>query len=167
MVIERVYPMTDIVRKVSKNLHENNLSLASAESCTGGWVAKQITDIAGSSAIFDRGFVTYTNQAKQEMLGVQSVTLEQYGAVSEAVVIQMAEGALKFSHADIALSISGIAGPGGGSEEKPVGTVCFGWMRKGGTALATTVVFKGDRDQVRRQSVDYALNGVIDLITGY
>ena len=159
--------MTDIIHKVSKKLHENNLSLVSAESCTGGWVAKQITDLAGSSAIFERGFVTYSNRAKQEMLGVSGKTLEQYGAVSEAVVIQMVEGALVNSYADIALSISGIAGPGGGSKEKPVGTVCFGWMRRGRKALATTVLFKGDREQIRRQSVDYALNGVIELIDGH
>ena len=167
MVFKRVHSMTDIIDKVSKKLHENNLSLVSAESCTGGWVAKQITDLAGSSVIFERGFVTYSNRAKEEMLGVSGKTLEQYGAVSEAVVIQMVEGALANSYADIALSISGIAGPSGGSKEKPVGTVCFGWMRRGSKALATTVLFKGDRDQVRRQSVDYALNGVIKLINGH
>ena len=123
--------MTDILEKVSKELYENNLSLVSAESCTGGWVAKQVTDLAGSSSIFDRGFVTYSNQAKQDMLGVSSDALDNYGAVSEQVVIEMVEGALKNSQADIALSISGIAGPGGGTKEKPVGTVCFGWMKKG------------------------------------
>ena len=111
--------MFNILEKVSKKLHENNLSVVSAESCTGGWVAKQFTDLAGSSAIFDRGFVTYSNQAKQDMLDVSTEALDKYGAVSEQVVIEMVEGALKNSQADIALSISGIAGPGGGTEKNP------------------------------------------------
>ncbi len=156
--------MTDILEKISKKLHENNLSLVSAESCTGGWVAKQITDLAGSSAIFDRGFVTYSNQAKQDMLGVSRQTLDNFGAVSEQVVIEMVEGALKNSQADIALSISGIAGPEGGTIEKPVGTVCFGWMRRGEKALAKTFLIEGDRDQIRKQAVDFSLRGIIKLI---
>ena len=155
--------MTDILNKVSQKLHENNLSLVSAESCTGGWVAKQITDLAGSSAIFDRGFVTYSNQAKQDMLGVSINTLDKYGAVSEQVVIEMVAGALENSQADIALSISGVAGPGGGTEEKPVGMVCFGWMKRGKEAKAETIIFIGDRDEIRRQAVDFSLKGVISL----
>jgi nicotinamide-nucleotide amidase len=156
--------MTDIVGKVSKKLHESNLSLVSAESCTGGWVAKKMTDLAGSSAIFDRGFVTYSNQAKQDMLDVSNETLEKYGAVSEQVVIEMVEGALKYSQADIALSISGIAGPGGGTDEKPVGTVCFGWMKRGEKPIAKTVLLEGDRDKIRKQAVELSLEGIAKQI---
>ncbi|MFW5427359.1 MAG: nicotinamide-nucleotide amidase [Methylophagaceae bacterium] len=156
--------MTDILEKVSKKLHENNLSLVSAESCTGGWVAKQLTDLAGSSAIFDRGFITYSNQAKQDMLGVSLETLDNFGAVSEQVVIEMVEGALANSQADIALSISGIAGPDGGTVEKPIGTVCFGWMKRGEKALAKTVLIEGDRDKVRKQAVNISLTEIIKLI---
>ena len=156
--------MKDILKKVSKKLHENNLSLVSVESCTGGWLAKQITDLAGSSNIFDRGFVTYSNQSKQDMVGVRQETLEAFGAVSEQVVKEMAEGALVHSQADIAVSISGVAGPSGGTEEKPVGMVCFGWMRKGQKSLAETVFFEGDRDSVRKQAVAFALSGVNNQI---
>ncbi len=156
--------MTDILEKVSKKLHRNNLSVVSAESCTGGWVAKQLTDLAGSSVIFDRGFVTYSNQAKQDMLGVSTEVLEKFGAVSEQVVIEMVEGALKNSQADIALSISGIAGPGGGTAEKPVGMVCFGWMKRDKEAIAKTIIFTGDRDEIRKQAVDLSLKGVIEII---
>ena len=156
--------MTGILEEVSKKLHENNLSLVSAESCTGGWVAKQITDLAGSSSIFDRGFVTYSNQAKEEMLGVSKKTLESFGAVSEEVVIEMVEGALNNSQADIALSISGVAGPGGGTDEKPIGTVCFGWMKRGETPVAKTLLLVGDRDEIRKQAVEVSLEGIIKQI---
>ena len=156
--------MTDILRKVSKMLHENNLSVVSAESCTGGWVAKQLTDLAGSSAIFDRGYVTYSNQAKQDMLGVSTEALDNYGAVSEQVVIEMVEGALKNSQADIALSISGVAGPEGGTADKPVGLVCFGWKKRDEEAKTETIIFAGNRDEIRRQAVDFSLEGVINLI---
>ena len=158
--------MDIILQTVSQKLHDNKLSLVTAESCTGGWVAKCITDLAGSSSIFDRGFVTYSNQAKHEMLGVSNNTLETYGAVSEAVVIEMVQGALKKSQAAIALSISGVAGPGGGTDEKPVGLVCFGWMIANEEAIAHSVHFEGDRDSVRKQSVEYALDGVNKLIDG-
>ena len=130
--------MTDILKKVSKKLHQRNLLLVSAESCTGGWLAKQITDLPGSSAIFDRGFVTYSNDSKQQMLGVQKNTIEGFGAVSENVVNEMALGALENSNADIAIAISGVAGPDGGTKEKPVGMVCFGFMQKGNTPHAIT-----------------------------
>lgn len=156
--------MTDIIETVTKKLQKNNLSLVSAESCTGGWVAKKMTDLPGSSTIFDRGFVTYSNQAKQDMLGVSIETLDNFGAVSEKVVIEMVEGALANSQADIALSISGIAGPGGGTAEKPVGTVCFGWMRRGEKAIAKTLLIEGDRDQIRKQAVGFSLKGIIKLI---
>jgi nicotinamide-nucleotide amidase len=138
--------------------------LAVAESCTGGWLAKVLTDMAGSSDWFDRGYVTYSNQAKQTMLGVSASTLETDGAVSEACVIEMTQGALRESAADVALAISGVAGPGGGSEQKPVGTVCFAWQLKGSEAIARQIRFEGDRDQVRWQAVVHALTRLEQLL---
>lgn len=139
---------------------QHNLKLATAESCTGGWIAQSITAIAGSSAWFERGFVTYSNEAKMEMLGVQSSTLEQFGAVSEQTAREMAIGALNNSHADITASVTGIAGPDGGSDQKPVGTVWFGFARKGQEAVATLKQFTGDREAVRRQSVEFVLRQI-------
>ncbi|MES9992335.1 MAG: nicotinamide-nucleotide amidase [Candidatus Thiodiazotropha sp.] len=139
--------------------------LVVAESCTGGWLAKILTDLAGSSEWFDRGFVTYSNQAKQAMLGVSSATLQQHGAVSKACVIEMTQGALNESGADVALAISGIAGPGGGTAEKPVGTVCFAWQFKGEDANSTQIQFEGDRNQVRWQAVVYALQQLEHLLS--
>ena len=127
--------MTDLLLKVSKKLHQRKLSLATAESCTGGWLAKQMTDLKGSSSIFDCGFVTYSNNSKQSMLGVQKNTIEGYGAVSENVVKEMVIGTLEHSNADIAVSISGVAGPDGGTKEKPVGMVCFGFQMRFSNAL--------------------------------
>ena len=138
--------------------------LATAESCTGGWVAQSVTAIAGSSAWFDRGFVTYSNAAKQEMLGVTEATLERHGAVSEATARAMAQGAIAHSRADWAIAITGIAGPGGGSPEKPVGTVCFAWAQRDGGCEAQTCVFAGDRAAVREQSVIQALRGLLARI---
>ncbi|MEW8562957.1 MAG: damage-inducible protein CinA [gamma proteobacterium symbiont of Ctena orbiculata] len=138
-------------------LRRHGYRLVVAESCTGGWLAKVLTDLPGSSDWFDRGFVTYSNQAKQTMLGVSPATLEQQGAVSEACVIEMAQGALNESGADVAIAISGIAGPGGGSVEKPVGTVCFSWQFKGGDTETMRIRFDGDRDRVRWQAVVHAL----------
>ena len=138
--------------------------LATAESCTGGWVAQSITAIAGSSAWFDRGFVTYSNAAKQEMLGVTEATLERHGAVSEATARAMAQGAIAHSRADWAIAITGIAGPGGGSPEKPVGTVCFAWAQRDGGCEAQTCAFAGDRAAVREQSVIHALRGLLARI---
>ncbi len=153
-----------ILKDVSTQLNEKNLLLSTAESCTGGWLAKTITDLAGSSTIFDRGFVTYSNEAKQEMLGVAEKTLENFGAVSEQVVLEMAEGVLKNSAANIAISISGVAGPGGGTDDKPVGMVCFGWLISGENPQAETIYFDGDRDSVRKQSVEYALEILLRVI---
>ncbi len=135
--------------------------LAVAESCTGGWVAKICTDLTGSSGWFERGFVTYTNESKQEMLGVSSETLERFGAVSEQTVAEMAMGALARSHAQLTLAISGIAGPSGGTAEKPVGTVCFAWARSGVGTAAERLCFDGDREQIRRQAVAHALQGAL------
>ncbi len=131
--------------------------LATAESCTGGWVAKCITDVPGSSEWFDRGFITYTNKAKEQMLGVPSALLADYGAVSEQVVKAMVAGALEKSDATLAISTSGIAGPDGGSPEKPVGTVWIAWQIKERVAITERFEFKGDRDSVRRQAVLAAL----------
>ena len=142
-------------------LHERHWLLATAESCTGGWVAKILTDIVGSSAWFERGFVTYTNIAKQEMLGVNVTIIDKHGAVSELTVREMARGALKNSHAHISLAITGIAGPGGGSEVKPVGTVWFAWaVRDNDEIRCADHLFAGDREAVRRQAVMTALEGV-------
>jgi len=158
--------LTDLATRVGQALAGRGWRLAAAESCTGGWVAKVVTDVAGSSGWFDRGFVTYSNDAKQDMLGVSAATLGEYGAVSEATVTEMAAGALIRSRADVALAISGIAGPGGGSADKPVGTVCFAWVRRNTPAAAVTEHFSGDRDGVRRQSVQRALEGLVDVIAG-
>lgn len=131
--------------------------LATAESCTGGWLAQIVTSVAGSSAWFDRGFVTYSNAAKQEMLGVPPATLLQYGAVSEFTARDMALGALASSTAQVAIAITGIAGPGGGTPKKPVGTVCFAWAAPGLVCASSTQHFVGDRSEIRSASVAFAL----------
>ena len=141
--------------------HQRRLLLATAESCTGGWVAQVITHTAGSSAWFERGFVTYSNEAKVEMLGVRPETLERFGAVSQETAAEMAVGALNNSNALISLAITGIAGPTGGSPGKPVGTVSFAWCRVDETASAETAVFAGDREAIRRQAVIHALRGLL------
>lgn len=156
--------LTQLARRVGERLEALDLMLATAESCTGGWVAQAITSIAGSSSSFERGFVTYTNAAKQEMLGVSAQTLAQHGAVSEATVREMAAGALAHSHAQVALAVSGVAGPTGGSPEKPVGTVCFGWARAGAAPFSRTEHLSGNREQVREQAVAIALEGVLELL---
>jgi nicotinamide-nucleotide amidase len=143
-------------------LRANAQRLATAESCTGGWVAQALTAIAGSSAWFERGFVTYANEAKQEMLGVSAEMLAAHGAVSEATAVAMATGALQHSHADWAVAITGIAGPDGGTADKPVGTVCFAWADSRGGCASETCRFAGDRREIRAKSVAHALNGVLE-----
>ncbi|MCH9799091.1 MAG: nicotinamide-nucleotide amidohydrolase family protein [Betaproteobacteria bacterium] len=150
--------------QLGQALKEKNFTLALAESCTGGLASAAITDIAGSSAWFDCGFVTYSNAAKQSMLNVSEKTLTQYGAVSEKTAEEMAIGALNNSLADIAGSITGIAGPTGGSIDKPVGTVCFAYAIKNGCVITTSKHFTGNRQQIRQQSVIQLLNGLMDLI---
>lgn len=140
---------------------QHRLLIATAESCTGGWVAQVVTAIAGSSAWFDGGFVTYSNEAKQRLLGVPSITLARHGAVSEATTAAMVRGTLERCGTELALSISGIAGPGGGSPTKPVGTVCFGWGKAGEAPRTATCHFKGDRESVRRQAVIHALETLL------
>lgn len=142
-------------------------AVATAESCTGGWIAKSITDIAGSSAVFGYGVVSYSNGAKESILGVKNETIEKHGAVSEAVVEEMAKGVLRLSGSDIAVAVSGVAGPTGGTDEKPVGTVWFAWaVRDGSNALVDTSCehFSGDRELVRELTVAHALQGVLERI---
>ena len=150
--------------ELGRALGQRGWLAATAESCTGGGVATAITDIAGSSGWFDRGFVTYTNEAKQQMLGVSRESLERHGAVSEAVVLEMARGALANSSASISVAISGIAGPGGATEGKPVGTVWFAWADRTGRHHSLLARFDGDRHQVRQQAVRQALSGLLALL---
>ena len=146
---------------VGAALARRGARLALAESCTGGLVAAAITDVAGSSAWFDRGFVTYSNDAKIELLGVAGDALARHGAVSEPVARAMAEGALARSAAEHAVAVTGIAGPGGATAEKPVGTVCFAWARRGGATRTATRLLPGDRGDVRAASVRVALQGLL------
>ena len=148
-------------------LQASRKMVATAESCTGGWVSKAITDVPGSSDVFAYGIVSYSNGAKESLLGVKTTTLEDNGSVSAAVVDEMAMGALNLSGADIAVAVSGVAGPGGGSKEKPVGTVWFAWAVRDGSAIKTDTQFqqfKGDRDLVRELTVAHALQGVRERI---
>ena len=149
--------------RVGNALRDTRLMLTTAESCTGGMVATAITDISGSSGWFERGFVTYSNQAKTEMIGVPAELIDKHGAVSEPVARAMAEGALRNSRAQVSLAITGIAGPGGGSETKPVGMVSFAWSNRLSTS-AETHVFKGDREQIRVQAATHALRGLLELL---
>ena len=157
--------MDALAAQVGDALKSHGLMLATAESCTGGAVAMAITDIGGSSAWFERGFITYANDAKREMLGVAQETMIRHGAVSEAVVREMVAGALRHSHAQVALAVSGIAGPSGGAPDKPVGTVWFAWGIKDGQCLAQLHHLSGSRAEIRAQSVRIALHGVLELLT--
>jgi nicotinamide-nucleotide amidase len=153
--------LVSLAAELGEILRSHRDSLVTAESCTGGWVAQCMTAVAGSSEWFDRGFVTYSNAAKMEQLGVLAQTLAAHGAVSEQTAAEMARGALGHSQATVAVAVTGIAGPGGGTAEKPVGTVCFGWARRGvDSVLTERHLLKGDREAVRRQSVEIALRGV-------
>jgi nicotinamide-nucleotide amidase len=156
--------LLELAEAVGRVLKARGDMFVSAESCTGGWIGRAITAVPGSSHWYDRGFITYTNQSKQEMLGVSADTLEREGAVSEATVREMAEGALDNSAAQVSLAVSGIAGPGGGSEAKPVGTVFFAWAEIGSETLSSVEQFTGDRESVRRQAVIYALRGLLDYL---
>ena len=153
-----------LAAEVGAALKAREMTLASAESCTGGWVGAVITSVSGSSQWYDRGFITYTDQSKQDMLGVDEATLGNYGAVSEETVREMAQGALQQSWADVAVAISGIAGPTGGTAEKPVGLVWFAWAAKNGAKFSEKQLFSGDRREVRRQAVETALKGVLALL---
>lgn len=154
------YSTADLAFQIGEKLKAKNWQLATAESCTGGLVGKCLTDIAGSSAWYDCGFITYSNQAKMRLLQVPESTLEAYGAVSEQTAQAMATGALKNSGAHITLSITGIAGPTGGSTEKPVGMVCFAWATQE-SLQSSTQYFQGNREQIREQAAHYALSGLV------
>ena len=153
-----------LAQQVGAALKQRALMLATAESCTGGWVGEAVTMVAGSSDWYERGFVTYTYISKREMLGVKAETLERHGAVSEQAVKEMVTGALAHSHAQVAVAVSGTAGPAGGTPDKPVGTVCLAWALKNGEPIAETRRYMGDREAVRRQAVERALGGVLELI---
>ena len=149
---------------LGNKLTQAGLVAATAESCTGGGVAYAITEIAGSSMWFDRSFVTYSNDAKIQMLEVEKGIIDKHGAVSAQVVKEMAANAVKFSEADVSVAISGIAGPGGGTAEKPVGTVYFSWYNAHGGGKTESYLFVGDRSEVRTQAIRLALSGLIDII---
>jgi nicotinamide-nucleotide amidase len=157
--------MDELAKRLGAYLKRANEMLTTAESCTGGWAAQVVTSVAGSSAWFERGFVTYSNAAKQELLGVRTETLRAHGAVSEETAREMARGALERSQGTIAVSITGVAGPAGGTPDKPVGTVCFAWARDG-EVRSETRRFAGDRESIRRQSVILALEGVMRALDG-
>lgn len=156
--------LSTVAQQLGVFLQKQQQFLATAESCTGGWVGKIITDIAGSSRWYERGFITYSNQAKQDLLGVSAENLRIHGAVSEQTAHAMARGVLAHSSADVALSITGIAGPDGGSEDKPVGLIWFAWARRDGKLLTEQQIFDGNREAVRRQACWHALQGVLSLL---
>lgn len=155
----------ELAERLGTELAARGLMIATAESCTGGWVAEAITAVPGSSEWFERGFVTYTYISKREMLGVASDTLGRHGAVSEPTVREMVAGALERSHAQLALAVSGTAGPSGGTADKPVGTVCFAWGMTGVAPRSETQHYAGTREDVRRQSVVRALAGALELLS--
>jgi nicotinamide-nucleotide amidase len=152
-----------LAKQVGAALKVHGMTLVTAESCTGGGVAQAVTMIPGSSAWFDRGFVTYSNTSKEEMLGVSPHTLEEHGAVSEQTVREMVDGALQYSRAQVAVSVSGIAGPSGGTKEKPVGMVWFAWATHD-TVRTACLYISGDRDAIRLRAVRIALQGVVNLL---
>ncbi len=155
-----------LARAAGERLAQSRYLLATAESCTGGWIAQALTSVPGSSGWFDRGFVTYSNAAKCEMLGVDAALLARFGAVSAETARAMAEGALARARAQVALAVTGIAGPSGGAPEKPVGTVWFAWAGAGRKTLSRRHRFDGDRQAIRRQAVAAALEGLIEFLRG-
>lgn len=150
--------------QLGQELKRRGLMLATAESCTGGLLGAVVTAVPGSSHWYERGFITYTNTAKRELLGVKTETLTRFGAVSEPAARAMAEGALAASHADLTVAVTGIAGPGGGSPEKPVGTVCLAWAVRRQPVRTVTEHFRGDRETIRRAAVKAALEGLKNLL---
>jgi len=153
-----------LASELGDRLRARGWMLATAESCTGGWVGQLLTSLPGSSHWYERGFITYANIAKIEMLGVPAETLATHGAVSEETASAMAAGALAHSHAQAALAITGIAGPGGGTPQKPVGLVCYGWALADGTLMSSTCRLTGEREEIRSRAVAAALRGLIDLL---
>ncbi|MBD9537198.1 nicotinamide-nucleotide amidohydrolase family protein [Stenotrophomonas sp. MH1] len=163
MSIPTDFDLDQLATQLGERLRAARDHVVTAESCTGGWIAKAMTGVAGSSDWFDSGMVVYSYEAKQALLGVSPQTLESHGAVSRETVIEMVSGALVRSGASVAVAVTGIAGPGGGSEDKPVGTVWIGWKRRGGYTRAELFHFEGDREAVRRQTVGAALRGLETL----
>ena len=153
-----------LAKRVGARLKKRKLKLATAESCTGGWISQAVTSVSGSSAWFDRGFVTYSNAAKRELLGVRARTLSRFGAVSRETAREMAAGALARSRAQVSIAVTGVAGPTGGTREKPVGMVCIAWSRRKGAMESVTRRFLGGRERVRRQSVIAALQGLLERL---
>jgi nicotinamide-nucleotide amidase len=156
--------LRDLAEQLGECMTSKGMKLASAESCTGGWLAKIITDIPGSSAWFVGSVVSYSNEAKQSLLGVSADTLAEFGAVSGDTVLEMSDGLFAQTDADVAVSISGIAGPGGGSDDKPVGLVWLSWGKRDKSVFANAFNFDGDREEVRRQSIKQALVNLLDLL---
>jgi nicotinamide-nucleotide amidase len=156
--------LRDLAEQLGQCLMAKGMKLASAESCTGGWLAKIITDIPGSSAWFAASVVSYSNEAKHSLLGVGEATLDEFGAVSGETVLEMSDGVFEHTEADVAVSISGIAGPDGGSEDKPVGLVWLSWGKRDKSVFANPFNFDGDREQVRKQSIRQAFNCLLDLL---
>lgn len=156
--------LLELATELGGKLAARGWMLATAESCTGGWVSMLLTSLPGSSAWFERGYVTYSNASKVELLGVPSTLLDAVGAVAEDTAQAMARGALQHSHAQAALAITGIAGPGGGTPQKPVGLVCYGWALADGTVMTSTCRLDGDREEIRSRAVAAALRGLIELV---
>lgn len=155
--------MENLIACLAKKLLEKNLKLVTAESCTGGGIAYFLTEIPGSSKWFERGFVTYSNEAKQELLNVPQETIKKFGAVSEETAVAMAKGALENSHAQIAIAVTGVAGPGGGTKEKPVGTVWIAWVMQE-KVFTEKHIFTGDRQQIRLATIQTALSQIVDML---
>ncbi len=166
MIVSTDIELDALAQAIGTRLLAARQMLVTAESCTGGWIAKAVTDVAGSSGWFDCGLVAYSYEAKQGLLGVQPQTLEIHGAVSRETVVEMVSGALVHSGATIAVAVTGIAGPGGGIEDKPVGTVWIAWKCRGGYPRAEVFLFEGGRDAVRRQTVATALRGLEHQLVG-
>lgn len=158
--------LDSLAERLGISLLGRGWKLVTAESCTAGWLPKVVTDIPGSSAWLDRGFITYSNEAKEEMLGVSATTLDRYGAVSAETVQEMVAGALTRSHAQVAVALSGIAGPSGGTDSKPVGTVWFAWALPSRGIEVQRVQFAGNREEVRHQAVRVALERLVELLSG-
>lgn len=157
--------LLELAARVGARLQAEHLSLVTAESCTGGWIAKTVTDVPGCSAWFECGIAAYSYEAKQALLGVRPETLHGCGAVSRETVLEMVSGALIHAGATVAVAVTGIAGPSGGTEDKPVGTVWLAWKRRGGYPRAELHQFKGDREAIRRQTVEVALHGILAIPT--
>ncbi|MDH5612719.1 MAG: CinA family protein [Gammaproteobacteria bacterium] len=153
-----------LARQLGECLTARGVKLATAESCSGGWIAKTITDLPGSSAWFESAIVCYSNESKHDLLGVSLADIEEFGAVSGETVLSMTDGVFERTSADVVVSVSGIAGPGGGTEEKPVGTVWLSWGKRDKSSYANEFHFEGDREAVRLQTVDAALNAVMDIM---